>query len=285
MAAVFGPRDIAVDFVAEIPGLTIGANNSHHCVVAAGSFEALRRLVELAPAHKPRVRQLDLVYPFHSPLMQPVREPLLESLADVAPSAGSIPFLSTVTGDVLPGVDADAAYWWLNVRETVLFQEAVERALHLGKRVFLEIGPRPTVKTHVRDAAEHLDAPALVDCVLDEDDDKTGHDPFESAAARLLGGGAEIDAAWAFGPDPWRRQPFRFAETSESTGEFSLRPRHPLIGARDDDATLEWRAILDTELEPALADHQVRGQTMLPGAAFSRLRWRPPATGRAARRP
>ena len=95
---------------------------------------------------------------------------------------------------------------------------------------------------------------------------------------RLLAAGAEMNVSWAFGPDPgagvalpaypWRRTEFRFPETSKSTGQMSLRPRHPLIGARDNDAALEWRATLDPELEPALADHQVAGQILMPGAAF-----------------
>ncbi len=100
----------------------------------------------------------------------------------------------------------------------------------------------------------------------------------KSAAVRLLAAGAKMDLSWAFGPDPgpgvdlpaypWRRIEFRFSETSELTGLLSPRPRHPLIGARDSDSALEWRATIDPELEPALADHQVGGQTLLPGAAF-----------------
>ena len=47
-----------------------------------------------------------------------------------------------------------------------------------------------------------------------------------------------------------------------------MRPRHPLIGGRDDESGLEWRTTLDPDLEPALADHRVDGQILLPGTAF-----------------
>ena len=107
---------------------------------------------------------------------------------------------------------------------------------------------------------------------------ETSDDPFEMAAMRLLAAGADVDSSWAFGPDPgagvelpaypWRRVEYRFGETSESTGQLSSRPRHPLIGARDHEGTLEWRTILDPDLEPALADHRVEGQVLLPGAAL-----------------
>ena len=147
MAVIFGARDAATGLVAQIPGLSVAAHNSHHCLAVAGPPEALDRLARLAPAHKLRQRRLDLAYPFHTELMEPVRKPLLESLAGLTPSAGVVPFLSTITDGLLPGAAADAAYWWRNVRDTVLFQEGVERAVRLGKRVFLEIGPCPSLNT------------------------------------------------------------------------------------------------------------------------------------------
>ena len=211
-------------------------------------------------------------------MMQPVKQGLLESLAGLVPSTGTVPFLSTVFGGVLPGAAADASYWWRNVREPVLFQEGIEWALRSGKRVFLEIGPRPTLKGHVRDTAESVDTPALVSCVLEERSGDNGADPFEETATQLLASGADVGAHWAFGPDPgpgidlpaypWRRTSYRFPDTTESSGQLGSRPSHPLVGARDREATLEWRAIVDTDLEPFLADHQLRGQTILPGAAF-----------------
>ncbi len=278
MAVIFGARDAATSLVARIQDLSIAAHNSHHCLVVAGPPEALDRLERLAPTHKLRQRRLDLAYPFHTELMEPIRNPLLESLTGMTPSAGAVPFLSTIIDGLLPGAAADAAYWWRNVRDTVLFQEGVERAVRLGKRVFLEVGPRPSLKTHLRDVTTHLGVSAFVDCVLDEKSDESNGDPFESAAMRLLAGGADMSLSWVFGPDPgagvdlpaypWRRAEFRFSETSESTGQLSLRPRHPLIGARDNDAALGWRATLDPKLEPTLAHHQVGGQILLPGAAL-----------------
>ncbi|MGO9422076.1 beta-ketoacyl synthase N-terminal-like domain-containing protein, partial [Roseiarcus sp.] len=278
MAVVFGPREAAADLSARIPGLAVAAHNSHRCIVVAGPSLALDRLIDLAPPAKLRARKLDLPYPFHTELMQPVKKPLIERLAGLKPSAGAVPFLSTVADAVLPGAAAGASYWWRNVRDVVLFQEGVERALGMGKRAFLEIGPRPTLKIHLRDIVEHLDAAALIDCALEENAADDDGDPFEATAMRLIAGGADVGPQWAFGPDPgpgidlpaypWRRAHYRFAETTESTGQLSARPRHPLIGARDSEGALEWRATLDPQQEPALADHRIDGQVLLPGAAF-----------------
>ena len=278
MAVIFGQRESAYELVAEIPGLTVAAHNSPKCVAVAGPFEALERMAKAAPTRKLRVRRLDLAYPFHTPMMESVKRPLLESLADLAPSAGAMPFLSTIADEILPGASADAFYWWRNVRETVLFQEGVERAFRLGKAVFLEVGPRATLQAHLRDLAEHVEAPVFVDLVLDDKLDGGDGDPFQRSAMRLLAAGATVEPSLAFGPDPgagvelpaypWRRATYRFGETSEATGVFRHAARHPLIGGRDHADALEWRATLDPSLEPSLADHRVEGQTLLPGAAF-----------------
>ena len=278
MAVVFGPRQSAYELVAQIPSLTVAAHNSPKCVAVAGHIDALDRMEKLATTLKLRVRRLDLAYPFHASMMEPVKGPLLKDLADLAPSAGRIPFISTIADDILAGDAADAFYWWQNVRETVLFQEGVERSIRLGKAVFVEVGPRATLKAHMQDVVEHLDASAFVDCVLDDQSDGEDSDPFQRSAMRLLAAGATIEPSFAFGPDPgagvelpaypWRRAPYRFGATSEATGAFSGGAWHPLIGAREHTDALEWRATLDPDLVPSLADHRVEGQAILPGTAF-----------------
>lgn len=278
MAAVIGSREASVSLVRTFPALTIAAHNSYRCIVAAGPIDALEALaIRARETQKVRVQRLDLAYPFHTPLMERARRPLLESLSDLAPSASAAPFLSTIADAILPGPSLDNRYWWRNVREPVLFQEGVERAIEMGKRVFLEIGPRPILRGHIRDAINHRDVGAVADAVHDEEFDDLDVNPFEHCAIRLLVAGAQIDSCHVFGTDPgagvdlpaypWRRTTYRYGETTEATGAFSLRARHPLVGARDS-ASLEWRTHLDPELEPALGDHRVQGQILLPGAAF-----------------
>ncbi len=278
MSAILGPREISIFLAGAFPELTIAAHNSYRCVVVAGPIDTLDALASRArETQKVRVQRLDLDYPFHTSLMEPARGPLLKSLSDLEPSSGSAPFLSTVADAIVPGRSVDQRYWWRNVREPVLFQEGVERAIEMGKRVFLEIGPRPMLRGHVRDAINHLDVVAVADAVLDEKFDDLDIDPFEHCAIRLLAAGAQIDSPDAFGTDPgagvdlpaypWRRTTYRYGETTEATGAFSSRTRHPLVGARDS-ASLEWRTHLDPEIEPALADHRIQGQNLLPGAAF-----------------
>ena len=279
MAVVIGPREAALEAIHDIPGLAVATRNSWRCVVAAGPSPALEALSARARAfRKLRVQRLDLNYPFHTALMEPAKAPLLKSLAGLAPRAGSIPFLSTIDDALIPGALLDARYWWRNIREPVLFDLGLSRALDLGRRIFLEIGPRPVLRGHIRDAIAQAEAGALVDCALDDRAEPDDSDPFERAAMRLTAAGAAVDPESAFGPDPgagvdlpaypWRRVQYRFGVTSEASGAFSPGVEHPLIGLRPNRDTLEWRVALDPEVEPTLADHRIQGQTLLPGAAF-----------------
>ncbi|MGA9214013.1 MAG: beta-ketoacyl synthase N-terminal-like domain-containing protein, partial [Methylocella sp.] len=279
MAAVFGPLEVIEILVRDSPGLVIAAHNSPRSFTVAGPLSALDQAAKMGRAHKARMRRLDLAYPFHSDLMAPVEAPLLADLEGLRPGSSGASFLSTVDAAVVSGPGLDARYWWRNVREPVRFMEGVQLAMRLGARVFVEIAPGPVLLSDLRKIAEQSESPIAT---LDMHEQKpTSGDPFRHALALALSLGARIDANIVFGDDPgpvsnlpaypWRRKPYRLAETSESTGWLRVRPSHPLIGARLSSDSLEWRAQLDPLLVPGLADHRIDGQVLLPGAAFAEM--------------
>ena len=222
MAVVIGPREAALGLIGELPELTVAAHNSWRCVVAAGPDAALEALAKRARAGRgAKVQRLDLAYPFHTPLMEPARRPLLDSLAHLAPREAEVSFFSSVGGDVGGSAVADARYWWRNVREPVHFQETVERALAVGKRVFLEIGPRPVLRGHIRDAISRADLCAVIDSALDDRAGPSAGDPFERVAMRLLAVGGAIELVRSVRSRPRARS--RPARLSVAAQDLSLR--------------------------------------------------------------
>ncbi|MEU1168035.1 acyltransferase domain-containing protein, partial [Streptomyces sp. NPDC005921] len=97
----------------------------------------------------------------HSAQVELVRERVLAELAPVAPRAGSVPVVSTVTGAVADGSGMDAAYWYDNMREPVRFDEAVRELVARGHRVFLEVSPHPVLLTGLQETLEDAGAPAV----------------------------------------------------------------------------------------------------------------------------
>jgi phthiocerol/phenolphthiocerol synthesis type-I polyketide synthase C len=276
MSALIGPREAAEHVIAELPRLEIAAFNSPRAFTIAGPDEDLERMPALARVHNARVRGLDLVYPFHSALMGPVKAPLLHDLANLRLRDATSTFISTVFAAPIDGAELDATYWWRNVREPVHFADAVSEAARLGAKIFLEIAPRPTLLSHINDTVAASGHTIASFCVLPRGDQT--EDPIVTAAATALSRGAEVDAEKMFGADPgprvalphyaWQRKAYRLPETVEAAGMIRPGPWHPLIGARSGSDRLEWHSVLDTLLLPYLADHAIDGQVILPGAAF-----------------
>jgi NADPH:quinone reductase-like Zn-dependent oxidoreductase/malonyl CoA-acyl carrier protein transacylase/acyl carrier protein len=275
MAVVFGSREAADALAAEIPDLTVAAHNSPRGFTVSGPAPALKLLPNVARAHNARTRKLDLSYPFHSALMDPVKAPLLADLEGIAPRDGERRFISTVTGATLNGSALDADYWWRNVREPVLFMEALQQALQSGVEMFVEIGPTATLLAHVNDVAEGSNNSVKSFAVLDRKE--VAGEPISRAIATALANGANVDEELAFGRVSgavdlplyaWQRKPFSMAETIETSGLTAPRPWHPLIGARSMADRLEWSAQVDPQLVPDLADHKIDGTVLLPGSAF-----------------
>lgn len=139
----------------------IAAENSPLDLVLSGEA-ALMRIVEAQLVGKvQRTNWMEVVYGFHSPLMQEPARHLRQQL-EARPIQGrseQIPLFSTVTGSRLSGEQMNAQYWQRNVRETVRFSTAItELLLHWGVKgnqvVFLEVGAHPALSGSIQRCAQ-----------------------------------------------------------------------------------------------------------------------------------
>lgn len=273
MMVVRASIEAVEEMLANSQGVEIAAVNSPRTITVAGANEALAALAKA----NPRVAMIDLNldYPFHTQLMESIEDKLIADLDGIAPAESATSFISTVTGQVMPGHELDGAYWWRNIRETVKFSAGIRVAAGLGARVFVEIGPRPTLLQHIDDIFE-ADPATVVAALPVFEQSKEDVLPFERAVARAMVHGAQLDLQAAFGPDPgpavglprypWQQKEFRFQHTSESFGGDSV--HQPLVGMRYRSDATEWYANVDTSLYPELVDHRVGSRTIFPGSAF-----------------
>ncbi len=276
MAVLLAPVEEIELFLKDYPTLDIAAYNSPKAVTVAGPVEDIDAAMKALTRRRRRGRKLDLEYPFHGRLMNPTEKPLLRDLAGLKPHAGTTAMVSTVTGDVLAGSEFGAGYWWRNIREPVRFCEAVQEATRRGARIFVEVGPRATLLSHVGDAIEPLGIETAGVGVMHRK--PAGGDPIARAVASALVQGAAVDEATVFGENPqgpvslplypWQRRSFRLAETTEGVGGVAVRSFHPLYGSRVAADSLDWHGHVDIATVPELDDHRIDGQAILPGAAF-----------------
>ena len=177
-------------------GLEIAALNSPTSVTVSGPEDVIRSFGQIARKRRIAVRALDLDYPFHSAILEPLRLPLLEALGHFAPLCAKREHLQRssrpVTGDVVGGGDLNGDYWWRNVREPVRFRDAVEMAARQGAALFVEIGPRPILTANITDTLREAGLEGAVMPSLVEKEDEGEGDPLALAAARALAMGCRL---------------------------------------------------------------------------------------------
>ncbi len=275
MAAVLASRETVEALIASVGKIEIAATNSPRAITVAGPADSLAAFTKAATARGIAVLDLDLEYPFHSTFMAPIEERLTTALNDITPQAGQVPFISTVTGSMLPGSRLGANYWWRNIREPVQFSTAAREAVALGGRCFVEIGPRPMLLKHVADSLDGVSSNfATLSALNNSDHDR---DPFPAVISKAIVSGAKIETTTVFGPDPgatislpsypWQQTKFHFASTVEGVG-LGGTEQHPLAGGRYTPDALEWHCHVDTMLFPRLADHKLGNQVVFPGTGF-----------------
>ncbi|MFF5713642.1 amino acid adenylation domain-containing protein [Streptomyces sp. NPDC012756] len=125
--------------------LAVAAVNSPTSSVVAGDADALDELVERCKADGVRARRVPVNYASHTPQVDVLRAALAEQLAPVAPKRAAVPFFSTVTGDWLDTTEADAAYWFRNLRLPVRFADSVAALARQGFDSFIEVSPHPVL--------------------------------------------------------------------------------------------------------------------------------------------
>ncbi|MEV0624119.1 beta-ketoacyl synthase N-terminal-like domain-containing protein [Nonomuraea sp. NPDC050404] len=285
MAAVGMPAEQAERLLSDYDGLELAAVNSDRDVTVAGPEPQLARLADELARREVFFRLLDLDYAFHSAAMGPVRAPLLDGLEGLRGSAPHIPLVSTVTGDLVSGADLDAGYWWRNVREPVLFAQAVRRLIAEGVDVLVEVGPQPILRPYLsritasREASAPSGRPAATTVTLRRG--KDGPRAMRQAVTALLAAGADVEWRTSFPRPgrvvalpsyPWQRERHHAATPLSwiiSSGDGRL--DHPLLGERLPTAAPSWQGPVEPVLAPWLADHRVAGAVVWPGTGYAEM--------------
>lgn len=280
MTAVAEPAD-QVETLLEHLGcknIALAGINSPTSVTVSGAVEELALLEKVLVERGTRFKRLPLDYAFHSPCMAPIEARLKQSLQHISPSAGTVAFISTVTGQQLDGVQLNAEYWWENIRHPVLFNQAIGGLIDSGFQTFLEIGAHPVLRGYLGEIGRDKQIDTVLIATLLRDQDSLCE--LARSYAELLISGAQIDAQQWFPEDgrcvalpdyPWQRKSYWKPETSESLGLLSRYYQHPLLGYALPQNGGVWEATMDTGRMSWLSGHVVGDSVLFPGAGFVEL--------------
>nr|WP_319514322.1 SDR family oxidoreductase [uncultured Cohaesibacter sp.] len=259
----------------------ISAINTDKSLTLSGETTELEAFLKIARKKRLAAKMLDINYPFHSNVVEPIKDGLLKDLESIKPSKAKLPFYSAVTGTCLQGKEMDGQYWWQNVRQPVRFLSAVEAAFADDQTQFLEIGPRAILKGYIAETARDRAQTIVATESLTQ---KTAKDldPVQLAIGRAIANGMLFDKKTVFGANkpcsvalpsyPWQLKPFKLRPSSEAFDIFNDKVvPHALLGQQIREEEHVWSTELDTAQIPYLEHHKVDGKVILPGAAFAEM--------------
>ncbi len=258
--------------------LVISGINSSRGVTIAGAPKSLLIMESHLARHAIFYRRLDLDYAFHSPAMDAIEEGVRQALDHLQPRPSRIPFYSTVTGTLVDGRELDAAYWWHNIRNPVLFEAAINSIQAGDTNIFIEIGPHAVLRSYLNDCLKDADTEGRVIATLRRGDDAP--EAMQRACSQALIAGARIDwskffpvaANWLQLPNyPWNRERCWHPATVESNGILERYKVHPLLGYVLTQHDRTWENTIDTSTNPTLGDHVIGETIVFPGTGFSEL--------------
>ena len=133
--------------------LSISAINGPSHTLISGHPAALEQFTAACDRDGIHVRPIAVDYASHSAQVEPLRERILDELADLSPAHSRIPLYSTVasalSADPLDTTKMDADYWYRNLREPVRFYDSVVERLAAGEHTFVELSPHPVLAPEI----------------------------------------------------------------------------------------------------------------------------------------
>jgi acyl transferase domain-containing protein/NAD(P)-dependent dehydrogenase (short-subunit alcohol dehydrogenase family) len=284
MAAVALSEEEAVQEILSYgDDLSVAAVNAPRSVVLSGRRDALDMVLANLAERGVSSRSLAVNYAFHSAQMAPFAAQLTAALDGVTFNAPRIAVYSTVTGARLGADELDIGYFGRNIRQPVRFANAVAALMDDGVGAFVEIGPHPVLAASLAEIQASAGAEATMASSL-----RRGRGERETmlqAVAVLYGAGAAphweaVQGGFAEVIDlpayPWQRQRY-WIETHPTTARRETAPTNAnnILGVRISSPCGDIFQAAWPPTAPAwLADHQVGGRIVVPGAAMLDALWR-----------
>ncbi len=266
--------------------LTIAASNGPFTTLLSGNPEVLERVLTRLQTQGIFCRMLPGANAAsHSPQMEVLKEPLLAALAEVNPGAPQLAMFSTVTqGEVTPGM-LNAAYWFRNLRQPILFWPTILQMRERQYEVFVEVSPHPVLLSSLRDGLQTLNKGGVALGTLKRE--LSERSCMLEALGKLHVLGCNVD--WprlhvtgrrcvSLPSYPWQRERFWVHDVVTSQPQTEGRQResqanqHPLLGRyfslSNQPSAHYFEQRISLEELPYLRDHKLQGEAIFPGMGY-----------------
>ncbi|KAM5157816.1 mycolipanoate synthase-like [Mantella aurantiaca] len=214
---------------------------------------------------------------YHSYMMEPIVDDIKDILQNLHANNLKCEHISTVTGK--PATKGDfttGEYWAKNIREPVVFEEAMKVSANNKEHVvFIEIGPRRTLHKNIVEIC----GPDTI--VMPAVHPKNEYETIFSLLIALFKKGYNLNwnnlfSEYKSTPSPIPR--YYFEHNNQETNFEKIRQGHqlpasaihPLLQSVNEDYT-EFKCSLSKSLTPYVYEHKNMGSTLVPGAFYVEL--------------
>ncbi|MBW4619912.1 MAG: thioester reductase domain-containing protein [Cyanosarcina radialis HA8281-LM2] len=172
--------------------LSLATINGPSLCVVSGPLEAIATLENQLTAKGLACRRLSANHAFHSRMMEPLFEPLMQLVKAIDLKPPEIPYISNVTGTWITAAQAtDPSYWAKHLCLTVRFADGLDELAKNPEPILLEVGPGQALTTL---AIQYLASDRVVLPSLKESYDRQSDMAFLlSSLGKLWLAGGSID--------------------------------------------------------------------------------------------
>lgn len=265
----------AQKFLKQYKGVAVAAVNGAEAITLAGDRVSLEEIAAQLSEEQFFNRTLKVDVAYHSPEMEPIKEELLSVLKPLNQRNTSIPLYSAVTGQLIEGEKLDADYWWKNVRQSVLFKDAIDALLEKDFfNVLVEIGPHPVTQNYLKERLEKTKKSGFALFSLHREKEETMRQNILVAELHSLGCRLSWRSLLPEGGNltslpkyPWQRQKY-WLEGDQTESDRCIASEYLFLAKKLECPRPSWEIELNDQFFPYVPDHCLEGRSVFPGAGF-----------------
>ncbi|MCK8524321.1 type I polyketide synthase [Aquimarina sp. D1M17] len=272
MLAVGLPEEEIKDTLIDYSDVSIAAINSPKSVTLAGNEESLKLLQEKYEEMGVFNRMLKVTVPYHSPMMNPIKEELLTSLQKIKGNDTTIDLYSTVTANKISGENINNEYWWRNVRESVRFAETVNTLENDNYTIFIEVGPHPVLKNSMKECVNNNESFNFLETLNRKQPEQINF--FENIAQLFTLGFSINWDRWVgklpylpLPSYPWQKDHY-WEESAVSIEKRVGRKENVFLHQKVQSPKSTYKVEINKYFFPFLNDHVVQDRVVFPGAGY-----------------
>ncbi len=264
------------EYIDRYESVDIVAINSNSGLTIVGEESDLQEISDELTANKIFNKFLRVNVPFHSHYMEEIKDEFNQGVADVKLNNPSVTLYSSVTGQLVTDMSSNI-YWWKNVRQTVLFADAINNMLTDGFDTFVEIGPHPTLSNYINQLADDKKLKVNTFSSLKRKVDET--ETFYGAYGALftIGAANSLDCFYPTEGNyiklpfyPWQREKYWLENEDARKRRLGIFD-HIILGHKVHSVTPCWELELNEQVLKFIPNHKIQGNTVFPAAGYMEM--------------